>query len=139
MDKPGQNNLSGIPSYVSYPQAVFKSIKHYRQALASITRALARSHRGHSANNGEGSFLFDHLVVEFSHDYEEEEVFFDHVNSKVIVRAPKRRDSGKTLQQRRLSYLGLFSREFEAMRVIGITHIYLSLSTAARKAIETDD
>lgn len=128
--------LGTLPSYINVPKGVFRDVDHYRVALAGITKGLARSRRGHPPST-EGSYLFDGIQVEFSSRYVIEEVFLDHLNSKIILRAPKKpRETEKELATRRMYYLGHLLREVEAMKVIGITQIYLALSAVGRKKLE---
>lgn len=128
--------LKNIPSYVDAPKGVFRDVNHYRAVLAGITKALAKGKQGYHSQTS-GSYLFDGLQVEFSTRCVEEEIFLDHLNSKIVLRAPKKpRESEKELSMRRIYYLGQLLREVEAMKTIGITQIYLTLREDGRKKLE---
>ncbi len=131
-----QDILGSIPSYTNSPKGVFRDIDHYRVILANVTKALVKGSRDGKRSSA-SSYLFDTLHVEFSVHYATEELFLDHLNSKIILRAPKKaRETEKDLLTRRMFYIGHLMREVEAMKTIGVTQIYLALQTSGRQKLE---
>lgn len=131
-----QDPLTTIPTFVKTPAGVFEDVEHYRVVAKHITKALASA--GHNRNSGSspGSSLYEGIRIEFSTDYQEEEVFLDAFSSKVVLRAPKKKgESATSLQARRMHYIEQLLRPVEAMKTIGIAQVYLSLKEEGRKKI----
>lgn len=128
--------LGAIPSITNAPRGVFRDIEHYRAVLIGITRALARNRRSADRIATLDSYLFDGLIIEFDRRYEVEEIFLDHLNSKVVLRAPRgSRERDSQLAARRVNYLTQMMREIETMRTIGVTQIFLALEERGRKKL----
>ncbi len=128
--------LSMIPSFVKIPEGVFEDIEHYRSVAEGVTRALAAARHTRHSPSSSGSSLYEGIRIEFSTQYQEEEIFLDAYSSKVILRAPKKKgEPASSLQVRRMHYLEQLLRPVEAMKTIGIAQIYLSLKEEGRKKV----
>jgi len=138
MTSPNQNEIPGIPSYANIPTGVFRDIGHYKNVLAGITRGLAREGGGRKGQHSRSSsYLFDVIAIDFTTTIKSEEIFLDYLNSKIILRAPKKpSESAKSLLNRRMYYLGVLLREIEAMKAIGISQIYLALKPSGRDKLD---
>lgn len=131
-----EDPLAAIPSYVKAPEGVFEDIEHYRVVAERVTKALAADRERRNSRSTSGSSLYEGIQIEFSTQYEEEEVYLDAFASKIILRAPKRKgESAASLQARRMYYFEQLLRPVEAMKTIGIAQIYLSLKAEGRKKI----
>ena len=128
MDEVGQ-----IPSYMDVPSGVFKDIHHYKKVVSGITKALAKGRaRARSSN---GSYLFDGLEIEFIKT-KYESIYLDHINSKIILRAPLiSRESVDDKRKRIMFYHAELLKSVEQMKVHGITSIYLAITEAGRKKL----
>lgn len=132
-----EDPLASIPSYVKTPEGIFEDIEHYRRVAEKITKALAANrHSSKSSSSNSGSSLYDGIRIDFSTQYTEEEIYLDAFASKIVLRAPrKKNESESSLSARRLHYLQQLLRPVEAMKTIGIAQIYLSLKEEGRKKI----
>lgn len=131
-----ENPLASIPSYVNIPEGVFDDLEHYRLVVERVTRALATSGQKNNSRSASRSYLYDGIQIEFSTVYQVEEIFLDAFNSKIVLRAPKKKnESEEMLRARRLYYLGELLKPAEAMRTIGVAQIYLALKAEGRKQI----
>jgi hypothetical protein len=128
--------VAAIPSYVKIPEGVFDDIDHYRIVVERVTRALSSEGQKRRSNFAARSCLYEGIRVEFSQSMREEEVVLDAFNSKIVLRAPKRKgESIASLTARRMEYLKELLRPVEAMRTIGVAQIYLVLKAEGRKRI----
>lgn len=126
--------FSDPPCYQTENEGVFRDTEHFRTVASTITRALFGQRRIH---HHQSTYFFDTLQVEFSTSQREEEIYLDYLNSKVILRAPQRsREAEKSMGKRRMHYLGFMLKYVEAMKVLGITHIYLAISAEGRAKLE---
>jgi hypothetical protein len=130
--------ISSIPSYCEIPEGVFRDIHHYRRVLEKITQALSRGHQG-KAQNSNGSYLFDGFMIAFRNDIETEEIYLDHLKSKIVLMAPTIKGEGAEARRKRtMFYHGELLKSVEAMKAIGITTIYLVISEQGRKKLDRD-
>jgi len=131
-----EDPLASIPSYVKTPEGIFEDIEHYRRVAEKITRALASNRQSTKSPSNSGSSLYDGIRIDFSTQYAEEEIYLDAFASKVVLRAPKKKNESEgSLSARRMHYLQQLLRPVEAMKTIGIAQIYLSLKEEGRKKI----
>ena len=64
----------------------------------------------------------------------EEALYIDHLNSRLVLQAPKKKNiSAATQLERRLYYLGQLLRQVEAMRTIGVAHVFLTIRPEGRE------
>ena len=126
-------------SYALPPQKVFRDIDHYRLVRASIIKALSpdsEKNNGTKRRCGE-PYLLSRLVVNFSTETKEEQIYLDYLRGEVVLEAPMTlRESPESLAERRMNYFGSLLRSVEAMTTIGITHIYLVLNNEGRRKLE---
>jgi hypothetical protein len=126
--------LGHIPSYMDIPTGVFKDINHYRKVVSGVTKALARGRA--RTKSSSGSYLFDGLEIEFKKGLKHEAIFLDHVNSKIILRAPiKARETEENKRKRIMFYHAELLKSVEQMKVHGISSIYLAISENGRKKL----
>ena len=134
-----KNNLPAeevarIPSYMEIPTGVFKDINQYKKVVAGITKALARGRS--RARNSVGSYLFDGLEIEFKKEIKHEGIYLDHINSKIILKAPMRpRENEENKRKRIMFYHAELLKSVEQMKVHGITSIYLAISQEGRRKL----
>lgn len=126
--------VGSIPSYMDSPNGVFKDINHYKKVLSGVTKALAKGNN--RSRSKSSSYLFDGLEIEFVRGLKYESIFLDHINSKIILKAPtKARENEENRRKRIMFYYAQLITSVEQMKVHGISSIYLALSEAGRKKI----
>lgn len=133
---PNRDPLSATPNYAKTPEGVFDDIDHYRKVAERITKALAANRDRSRSSVAPGSSLYEGIRIEFSTQYSDEEIFLDNFESKIVLRAPKKKgESEDSLRTRRLYYFEQLLHSVEAMKTTGIATIYLTLKDTGRKKI----
>ena len=107
---------------------VFDSIDHYKTVAGNIISHLCG---GHSSD----SYLYNGIEVEYIDGITDERVVLDYLNSKIVIQAPRGKLSVLERRKRTMYYLTELSKSAEAMRVMGISQIYVALKQEAREKI----
>ena len=107
---------------------VFKNIGHYKTVAGNIISHLCG---GQSSD----SYLYSGIEVSYIEGLNDEAIFFDHLRSKIVVQAPKSNLNESERRERTLFYISELSKNAEAMRVIGISEIYLALCEEGREEV----
>ncbi|MEZ4742815.1 MAG: hypothetical protein R3B45_10265 [Bdellovibrionota bacterium] len=135
MNQSTKETLTNIPSKANYPLEIFESITQFKKAFSAITTFLDKKEDSINSNYL-NSFFFTELTVEFSTKFPTEKLYYDYLNARIVIQAPKKKDEKeKSLLKRRLYYLKTLSHVIETMRTTTVSQIYLSLTAEGRKRL----
>jgi hypothetical protein len=119
-------------NYLTTPMGVYRDIEEYKTVFQELTQALFNTKK-----KGSYFYLYDGIKIEFSPKYKEEEIVLDLAQSKIILRAPRKKyESSQILSERRMQYLTQLMQSVEAMKTIGITQIYLTLTDEGKEKLK---
>lgn len=125
--------FSKIPNLYDLQDGVLEKLEEL-DGIRALVRILGQRKNG--ASRQIASYLFEKIEVDFSTQYRHEHVFFDHTQSVIVVRAPKRRGEREAaLELRRRQILVHYTSVADEMRMRGAIQVWRSLGKKAKHAL----
>jgi len=106
-------------------KGTFKDIAHFKIVSKNILKELSRTRAKTEGQSLSFDFFYNKITVSFSTKIKEEEIELNPYESKILIKAPKRKgELNSKLNIRRLQYLGELLKYMDAMKTLSIAQIY---------------